>query len=377
MKNDELQNLMIFEYMRGSTAYGTTTEHSDIDIGGVCLPPPASIFGNEKFQTKANGWVDDNGEKQDKEVHSLSRYVELALDNNPNIIEYMFAPGRCVLKSTPYWERLVAVRDSFVSKKCAFTFQAYASNQLKRIETHRGYLLNPITSKPERGAFGLSENSIFPATQLDAISRLSGQFITEDPDGLTAEMTHVFNDYSVPVFRKYANPELLSESMNLFKTTQKSFLHMLSSISGTYLKDEYIDMASKELSYLTKLKEWKTYKKWEKTRNKERAVLEVEAGYDTKHASHLIRLSRMGMEILDGKGVIVDRTDIDADYLLAIRQCKIPFEDVLAEGNRIKAGLDEAYNASTVQKSPDREYIRGISTEIIMEYSYDYLKKVM
>src|SRR6185436_7068494 len=66
------------------------------------------------------------------------------------------------------------------------------------------------------------------------------------------------------------------------------------------------------------LKAWQHFVTWRAERNPQRAELETRYGYDTKHAMHLIRLLRMGEEVLSGKGVIVRRPD--AADLRAIRE---------------------------------------------------------
>jgi len=92
----------------------------------------------------------------------------MAANNNPNILDVLFcrdsevrlitAPGKVIRKHA----------QDFLSTKCRFTFHGYALGQLKRIELHRGYLLNPPDHKPEREEFGLHKNSDLPKNQIDA-----------------------------------------------------------------------------------------------------------------------------------------------------------------------------------------------------------------
>jgi hypothetical protein len=57
--------------------------------------------------------------------------------------------------------------------------------------------------------------------------------------------------------------------------------------------------------------------------------LEEKYSYDVKHGAHLVRLLNMGIEIIrDGK-VNVDRTGIDADVLLDIRNGGWTYERLL------------------------------------------------
>lgn len=71
-----------------------------------------------------------------------------------------------------------------------------------------------------------------------------------------------------------------------------------------------------------------------------RAELEAQHGYDTKHAMHLVRLLRMGEEILSTGRVNVRRED--ADELMAIRKGALSYDQLLEQsetlGTRIEAG---------------------------------------
>ncbi len=53
-----------------------------------------------------------------------------------------------------------------------------------------------------------------------------------------------------------------------------------------------------EQGYRAALRHWNQYQEWLRNRNPARAELEASYGYDTKHAMHLLRLLRMGEEIL-------------------------------------------------------------------------------
>ena len=77
------------------------------------------------------------------------------------------------------------------------------------------------------------------------------------------------------------------------------------------------------------MKHWESYQTWKTHRNPARAALERQHGYDTKHAMHLVRLMRMGLEVLE-RGDLRVRRD-DADALSAIRDGAMSFDELLAE----------------------------------------------
>lgn len=368
MTKEEIERNLIFLFMRGSQAYGTNNAESDEDFGGVCLPTPRVIMGIEKFEQDEQ-WVDANGEKIDKAVYNVVKVLDLLSKTNPNIIDFVFAPEHCIVHTTPEWQKIVDIRDTFITKKAKWAYQGYAESQLNRIEMHRGYLLNPPKSKPTRADFDLPEESIFPSTQLDVIARISTDYVApEDMDSFFNEFKFLFDHEGAIIFKKYVDAEHLPFAIKDYKKGQKEFLRMISSISGRFLKDEFVGAARNELRYLAALEQWTAYKRWSKNRNEKRKILEAKCGYDAKHAMHLIRLLRMSVEIMEGKGVMVDRRNIDRESLMEIRMGNVQFDDVLQECKNLKERGDKAYAENMdLPVSVDDEKIEKVKTELLRE----------
>jgi predicted nucleotidyltransferase len=78
--------------------------------------------------------------------YSLRRVIELLTQANPNILELLFMPDDCVLKTSPEMQQLIAARDTFVSKQCADTHIGYAMSQIKKARGKR--IDNPKPSEP-------------------------------------------------------------------------------------------------------------------------------------------------------------------------------------------------------------------------------------
>ena len=89
---------------------------------------------------------------------------------------------------------------------------------------------------------------------------------------------------------------------------------------------------------------------------------------------HLIRLLRMGNEILTGKGVNVDRTHIDRDHLMDIRNGVFTFEQIEAEANELNKNADEAYKISTLAKKPNLEKINALRMDILERHLWKQRK---
>lgn len=369
MNQEQVIKNTIYSIYVGSTAYGTNVATSDMDEGGVCIPTKESILGNSKFE-QWNNWTDEDGNKIDKTIYNIQKAVKLMIQNNPNMMDYLYVPERCIISMAPEWERIMAIRDDFLSTKCKHTYQGYSFAQLDRIKTHRAYLLSPVT-KPNREDYGLPEVSVFPSTQYDTIAKLSTDFIEpEYRNDFYKEMVQLFDTEAVLIFRKYMSEDMIQVLLPELKKAQKRYLHTLSSISDIYLKEEYLGMASKELAYLAAYTNWRRYKDWEDGRNPSRKLLEAKCGYDSKHAMHLIRLAKMSVEILSGKGIIVDRTNVDREELLAIRNGEWKFDDVLALSDKLNKEADELYTKSTLPRMPNVKLIESTTMDIIERFSF-------
>jgi hypothetical protein len=123
-----------------------------------------------------------------------------------------------------------------------------------------------------------------------------------------------------------------------------------------------------ERSYQAALKHWNHYQTWRRQRNPARAALEERHGYDTKHAMHLVRLLRMGTEILTDGEVRVRRPD--AEELRAIRAGSLRYEDLLEMARREDARIAELEARSPLPEQPDAEAIETLIEEIQTEFLF-------
>lgn len=125
----ELEGCIIYRCVVGSRAYGLETDASDTDLRGVYLAPldmHLSLFGApEQFE--------------DNEAQTcyweLQKFLVMALKANPNILECLYSP--LVEKITPLGEKLLALRESFLSQMIFQTFNGYALSQFKKLEQDR------------------------------------------------------------------------------------------------------------------------------------------------------------------------------------------------------------------------------------------------
>ena len=69
----------------------------------------------------------------DATVYGIVQLFELARANNPNIVDILFTPRRCIRHTTPIWEHVREHRRRFIHKGCWHRFRGYAYSQLSKL----------------------------------------------------------------------------------------------------------------------------------------------------------------------------------------------------------------------------------------------------
>lgn len=117
----------ILEGIVGSYAYGLNTEDSDIDTRGVYIYPTNIILGLLPYK---DTFVTTN---PDTTLYELEKFLRLALQNNPNILELFYLPEYVTLGKEG--TDLILIRDAFLSQCVRNTYAGYAMSQIKRLRT--------------------------------------------------------------------------------------------------------------------------------------------------------------------------------------------------------------------------------------------------
>lgn len=156
-----------YETIMGSIAYGVSNDDSDFDIYGFCIPPKNDIFPHlngyilnfgtqykpfEQYQKHhimdPNGLTANNGDirQYDLTIYSITKYFDLIMGCNPNMIDSIFTPQRCVLHATKIAQMVRENRKIFLNKSAWHTFKGYAFSQMKKIKDKTN------SSNPKRAA---------------------------------------------------------------------------------------------------------------------------------------------------------------------------------------------------------------------------------
>ncbi len=295
---------LLYETVHGSQAYGLSTPTSDVDLKGILVGPPGwyhgFVGGPEQIELSA-----------DHVRYEIRKYFRLAAAANPTVLELLWTDPSCHTVCTDLGAALLAARDGFLSRRVKESFAGYAMSQLGRIKTHRKWVMNPPKKEPTRADFGLPETRLISKDQMGAVEAMLGDGRIEQAD----------------------------------------------------LSTNFIEILDRERRYKAARKEWESFQGWLKTRNPKRSALEAEFGYDTKHGMHLVRLLRMGCEIVETGAVRVRRDD--REELLSIRAGAWSYDRLIEHAEALHARADAALARSPLPLAPDETALDALCADLV------------
>lgn len=312
---EELQDKLCFITFGGSHAYGTNVEGSDIDIRGVMLPTVEELIGLNKIDQKLD-------EETDTCIYSFMKFVNLARDANPNVIEMLGCREYLIFNEVG--EMLLDSVKHFLSKRCSVTFGGYAVAQLRRIE-------NALC----HDEFTIEEQNRHIMETINAtIAKLDERY-------------PIFKDNQIEVVQKeeklYINANIKECRIDEFREAFNSILD----IERTYNK-------------LNKRNDKKTPEKM------------------NKHIMHLVRLYLMCFDILE-KGEL-NTFRIEKDFLLEIRNGKFLKDGKLTEDfypyiDSLKERMDRALQNNTLPAKPNFNALNDLVIKVHTKVVDDTVKK--
>ena len=351
----------------GSRAYGMARGGSDVDVRGVLIPPAPYLVGCFRRCDQVNdpkqlsvfipALSEDlqrvaAEEKLEGTIYTLQKYLRLAADGNPNMLEILFTRDQEVVQCTPAGARLREARQLFLSTKVRHTFLGYGLSQLKRIQTHRQWLIHPPVAAPSRAEMGLPDRREKAFAQLYNI-------VQKRLDRWSWNFSQLTRSEGI------ALQERLVEQLTEMGIAHNELWRVAA--GELHCTDQLIERLKLEREYERTKTQWDQYQLWTRQRNAHRAELEARFGYDTKHAAHLVRLLRMGYELLTEGVCRVWRGDHDAEELLSIRDGAWSYDQLIEWTEDAQADLINLDAAqSPLPSASDLDAIETLCQELIL-----------
>lgn len=403
--------LLIYEYIRGSHAYGLQKPDgtSDIDTSGVYIEPIEQVMGlGLDFQEQVSD------EKHDNVWFGLKKFMNLLLTSNPTVLESLFIPQDKVLYEHPIMTEIKSHRDKFITKECFKPFIGYAKTQILKARGLNKKIVNPVNERLEPLDFaytfynqgstniknwleyrGLNQKYC-GLVRIPNMHEVYGVYYDWgnhfETEGITvnniedeyfqAKKSFLQDDtYDSKVYNlckflmEYTNEESIRGAYSFISPKPIGYKGMvgddgesnelrLSSVSKGVKPICYISY-NKD-GYTKHCKDYKEYKEWEKYRNPERYKENItnNKGYDAKNMAHSVRLLHMGIEIAKTGIVNIDRTNIDRDFIMNIRLGKMSYDELISYLDSKKEEMDKAIEESTIPETIDKNFVNNILLNI-------------
>jgi len=414
------EGLLLYEYIRGSQAYGTNVASSDEDRGLIYIAPENKLLGlGFDYQEEI---LDEKG---DICCWEIGKFMKLLLKSNPTVLEALFIPDDKVIYEHPLITELKKHRDKFLTKQCFKPFGGYMISQIEKARGQNKKIhwdINQMTRKtpldyvytfhkqgsqniqPWLEERGLDQRNIglvnipnmegvygayYDFGQHIKLNNITKEYFCSKENSEDKFITYILDNFAVrgiwDDYRSYErNMESIWKKISIPKgghcgiispNKDSNELRYNSHVTFSSVKkgDEPICwIVYNQGAYENHCRKYKEYEEWKKKRNKARYENNLqgldknnpELFYDSKNMSHSFRLATMVIEIANGEGMKVNRTGIDANFLLDVRNRKYTYPELMEKLIKIKEAMNEAFNNSTIPDEIDVEFVNNMLLDI-------------
>lgn len=334
------RDLLLFEAVAGSRAFGTDHAGSDFDLRGVFVAP-FSFLGSLEVLDQVS---DEPG---DEVYYEITRFIELLTANNPNIVELLFTPDSCLRYRHPAFALIRP--ELFLSRRCRETFGNYAMGQIRKARGLNKKMMNPEPRQRKhlrefchvlqgQGAVGLA-------------AWLAGMGLREEDCALVA-VRHSPGIYAI--FHE-------SAGRGIFSRKDDSALVCSSVPKGA---EPLAWLSCNRDAFRAHCRAHREYWQWVERRNEERYQTNTAhgQGYDSKNLMHTMRLLEQGLEIAREGRVTLPRPN--ADWLKRVKAGEFAYDDLLVMADERHAAMEEAFARSDLPEAPCRETANEVLLQI-------------
>jgi predicted nucleotidyltransferase len=324
LKDKFKDNLMILT-LGGSYAYGLNNENSDIDIRGVAHN---SYYDLLTMNNTDKPFVET---KTDTTIYYFKQIINLLLNCNPNVLEIFGTREEDIFVLSNEGKILRDNINLFLSQRAIHSFCGYATAQLRRLQNALARDSYPQKEK---------EKHI-----LDSINH-QREHIERN--------YHCFDGKDINLFLDKSNKTDFDEEI---------FLNL--NLKHYPLRD-----------LLSILSEWKNViKDYDSLNHRNNKKDDIHLN---KHVMHIIRLMRMGKEILEGKGVITNRAH-EHEFMMALRNGDYvinkdnnkDYSEIFNMIDKAEKDLKFSIKHTELPLKPDENKIN----ELVIEINKNILKK--
>lgn len=376
-------NLILFQGIVGSQAYGTATPQSDIDEKFVYILPEDYILGN--------GYIEQLTLTDDYVGYEIKRFLDLLSTNNPTVLELLNLPEDCIRIKQPVFDLVLQNKDKFLTKICKDSFGGYARQQIhkaKGMDKMMNWEKEKIKRKtPLDFCYVVIGEKSLPLKKWLKLNSMEQKFCGLAKIPNARDLYALFYDETAhSCFSKFVSEEERSMNKSLinYNLSKKSKSFGLG-YKGVELINDELDVSSSNSlrlssipkgetasciisynkdGYISHCRDYKNYTNWIKNRNVQRWV-DIEnhnQKIDGKNMLHCVRLIDVALEIAEGKGLNVRRPN--ADYLLSIRKGKVDLETLIQDSEIKIKKIDEAFANSSLPNFVDKEFINDLLIKI-------------
>lgn len=293
----------------GSEAYGTSLNEkdtkSDLDIRGFHYHTKSEIY---TMNCVNKPYVFNDGEL-DVVIFPLKQLFNLLAECNPGAFEILGTKQEHILYKDDVAKILLDNKELFISQLVFYKFGGYATSLLRRLEMDM--LHNPIEDK-KIDTLQKSLNNLIKGFESKFNIKLEVKTTTSTSEGTLI----TGNLQEKPLCDVY---RIMGDIMTVHK-------------NYTSMKGRTRRKKTKEDLY--------------------------------KHAMHTIRSLKMGIELLQGKGIITYRGH-DRDFLLDIRKGIYTFDEIFTIANDLDKELNQAMKSTSIPVRPDYHKLDVLLMEMV------------
>lgn len=302
---DNMERKLIFRCRVGSHLYGLQRPESDVDYMSVFLPTSKDLLGLTPVHEVDNSTKSSKEDRRntaddiDDKMYAFPKFMHLLLQNNPNIVEVLFATDDVIETVEPEFRFLMDNYQKIISQRVFHTFTGYAFSQKKK-----------LTVKSER------YKSLIRATIV------IGKEWDQKPHDyvLTEEDAEELNSLVKYYKGKGGNTEHFHKGMSL----------------------------------------WMIYKKLCEERDNYGWRVKTDSfdtlGYDVKFGYHLIRILAEGHQLLKTGKLEYPISDPARRDIIRVREGEVEIDELLQMYNRYDKLCKDALEDTPLRKKPDYHF---------------------